>query len=184
MKSRLASASTIRGPAGRAALRAAAATLWGATAKAATSVLATATTPRKSGQGEPEAMLQPRAMQPNTATWTALSPQKSRAAPPEDSRNLSRAISPSQPSRIECRRKRRAPATCHSGTRGQEERRAGEADGERHTRHPVGRQRGPDETPRHRQRDAPLDVARHEALAVLDEAAKQPGLRGPQVAAV
>src|SRR5262249_7904806 len=101
MKSRLASASAMRAPAQRAAGRVGRVTLGGSTAKAATSVLATATTPRKRGQGEPEAKLQPRAIQLNTATCTALSPQKSRAAPPEDSRNLSRAISPSQPSRIE-----------------------------------------------------------------------------------
>ncbi len=41
---------------------------------------------------------------------------------------------------------------------------------------------GPDEAPRERQRDPPLDVTRHEAFRVLDETAQQPRLRRGEVA--
>ena len=65
--------------------------------------------------------------------------------------------------------------------RGEEEGRAGEADGERDTGHAVRGEGRPDEPPGHRERDAPLHVARHEALAVLDEGAKEPRFRGTQI---
>ena len=80
--------------------------------------------PRASGHAASALQLQPMAMQANTATWTTLSPQKSRPRPGGDSRNLSRASSPSQPSRIEWVRKSSAPASCSSGAAEQEERRA------------------------------------------------------------
>src|ERR1700730_18732006 len=123
MKSRLASASAILAPAERGG-GADRETRWGAMTEAAKSVPAMATAPRASGHAECAERLHPTAMQPKTATCTVLSPQKSSAAPPLDSRNFSRAISPSQPSRIECRRKRSAPVTCQLGV---EERKNGAA---------------------------------------------------------
>src|SRR2546426_512973 len=45
------------------------------------SPLAIVTAPRASGHAAPVARLHPAAMHPNTATWTKLSPQKSRMAP-------------------------------------------------------------------------------------------------------
>src|SRR6266511_381008 len=113
MKSRFAIASAILAPAERVAAADLAAR--GATMKAAKSVLAMATAPRASGHAECAERLHPTAMQLKTATCTVLSPQKSSAAPPGDSRNFNRAISPSQPSRIECRRKRSAPVSWSAG---------------------------------------------------------------------
>ena len=78
---------------------------------AAPSVATTVTAPSASGQVASWAKLRPTAMQANTPTWTTLSPQKSRMAPRGDSMNLSRASSPSQPSRIECVRNRSAPTS-------------------------------------------------------------------------
>ena len=69
-----------------------------------------------------------------------------------------------------------------AGGRGEEERRRRQADGERDERHRVRGDRGPDEAPRQRERDQPLDVAGHEALGVLDETAQQPRLGAAQVA--
>src|SRR2546427_8820299 len=43
------------------------------------SPLAIVTAPRASGHAAPVARLHPAAMHPNTATWTKLSPQKSRS---------------------------------------------------------------------------------------------------------
>jgi len=111
MKSRLATASASR------AVDAVAAALRRETRTAAAAVPVTARAPSSSGQAASVAMLHPTAMQANTATWTRLSPQKSSRAPPGDSRNLSRASSPSHPSRIEWVRNSRPPATCRSGSR-------------------------------------------------------------------
>src|SRR5574337_345902 len=58
------------------------------------------------GSSDPSTLHHPRPIQTNTAECTALSPQKSRRPPKRDSRYLSLAISPSQPSRIECSRNR------------------------------------------------------------------------------
>src|ERR1700677_2718309 len=69
----------------------------------------TAPAPSASGQAEPADKLQPTPMQANMTVWTTLSPQKSRTPPHRDCWNLSRASSPSQPSRIECARNRHAP---------------------------------------------------------------------------
>ena len=79
------------------------------------SPLAIVTAPRASGHTAPVESVQPTAMHPNTAAWTRLSPQKSRIAPRRDSMSLSRASSPSQPSRIEWARKRSAPTSWYPG---------------------------------------------------------------------
>src|SRR5712692_5922523 len=63
----------------------------------------------------------------------------------------------------------------------QEERRAREADRDAHERHRVGRHPRPEEPARERERDPALDVARHEPLALLDEAPEEPALRGGDV---
>ncbi len=64
---------------------------------------------RRAARARPQSWLHPIAIDRKTATWTRLSPQKSSSAPDRDSRNLRRASSPSQPSRIECVRKSSAP---------------------------------------------------------------------------
>src|SRR5204863_10076603 len=58
----------------------------------------------------------------------------------------------------------------------EEERRAREADGDGGERHRVRRDARRREAPRDRERDLPLDVPRHEALLVLDQAAEEPAL--------
>ena len=67
--------------------------------------------------------------------------------------------------------------------RRQEERGAHEPDGEAHQRHRVGRHTRRDEPSREGERDPPLEMARHEALALLDETPQEPGFRTPHVAA-
>ena len=79
------------------------------------SAAATARPPSASGHGEPVRSAQPTAIALKTATCTMLSPQKSRMAPRRDSRNFSRASSPSQPSRIEWLRNSSAPVSCQAG---------------------------------------------------------------------
>ena len=77
-------------------------------------------------------------MQEKTPTWTTLSPQKSRIAPCGDSMNLSRASSPSQPSRIEWVRNSERADELVDGSLRQEERRAEQPDRQAHQGHHVG----------------------------------------------
>ena len=60
------------------------------------------------------------------------------------------------------------------GRRRQEERRAEQADPHAHECHHVRRDARDRQPARDRQRDLPLEVARHEALALLDEASQEP----------
>ena len=96
-------------------------------------------------------------------------------APRGDSRNLSRASSPSQPSRIEWVGKDERAEELPGRLSGQEERRAAQSDGEAHQRHGIRGDRGPHEPSRQREGDPALEVARHEALALLHEVLQQPG---------
>src|SRR5207249_2788701 len=116
------------------------------------SPLAIVTAPRASGHTAPVESVQPTAMHPNTAAWTRLSPQKSRIAPRRDSMSLSRASSPSPPSRIEWARQRSAPTSWYLGdTRREIDRRAAAlaeqlagASAARRAREDAGRVRGHD----------------------------------------
>ena len=109
MKSRCENASARRAVHVASSLSAVSRMVWRDAKAAEPTVATTVSAPASSGQAAPVARLSPTAMHANTATCTALSPQKSRMAPWGDSMNLSRASSPSQPSRIECVRNRSAP---------------------------------------------------------------------------
>src|SRR5207245_4402037 len=67
------------------------------------------------------------------------------------------------------------------GRRRQEERRAEQAEPDAHDGHDVRRDTGDRQPARDRQRDPSLEVARHEPLALLDQAAQEPRLGGSRV---
>ena len=123
-------------------------------------------------------MLQPIAMQANTATWTRLSPQKSSRAPPGDSRNFE----PGQlaVAAVEDRVGQEQQTARHLQQRipRQEEGRPEQADRQAHQGHRVRGDRGPHQATGDREREPALDVAGHEPLGVLDQALQEPGLRG------
>src|SRR5215472_4847729 len=64
---------------------------------------------------------------------------------------------------------------------GEEERRAGDADPDGDQRHLIGSDAGTGELPRDGERDRPVEVLRHEAFFVLDEAAEQVALGARKV---
>ncbi len=135
------------------------------------------------GQDCPLAALQAIANAEKTATCTTLSPQKSRVPPARDSLNLSRASSPSQPSRIECRRKRTPPTIWRSERRGGEGPRRRQAERRGHERHRVGGDARPGDAPGHGERDLPADVLREDPVFLLDEALQEKSLRGGKLRA-
>src|SRR5207245_10577293 len=74
------------------------------------------------------------------------------------------------------RQEQQGPDELIRGRRRQEERRAEQAEPDAHDGHDVRRDTRDRQPARDRQRDLSFDMARHEALALLDQAAQEPRL--------